>query len=73
MPSRYPGFKEGLNSRGLVPQDAPEQTPPFKDDATFNRACEVAGVEPTRRQYSKWLRKLGAAYKFGRTPPTEEM
>lgn len=72
MPSRYPGFKEGFNSRGLPPQSPPDPTPPFKDDVTFKRACEVAGVTPSRRQYSKWLRKIGAAYKFGRTARTDK-
>lgn len=71
MSTRYPGYKEGFNSRGLSPQSPPDPTPSFKDNDFFNRACEAAGVAPTRRQYSKWLRHIGAAYKFGRQSPTE--
>ena len=29
----------------------------------FLGACEKAGIKPTRRQASKWLRKTGKAYK----------
>jgi hypothetical protein len=32
-------------------------------DPTFRKACEDAGVEPTRRQASKWNHKQGKAYK----------
>jgi len=63
MTSRYAGYKDGCNSRNLVPQQAPEPTPSYHDDVTFKSACEVAGIPPTRRQYSKWLRKFGVAYK----------
>lgn len=71
MTSRYIGYKAGCNSRGLMPEDPPEPTPPHNNDPTFTKACEVAGVAVTRRQYSKWLRKIGAAYKFGRNGGSE--
>ena len=32
-------------------------------DDTFRAACKKVGIEATRRQASKWRRKLGAAYK----------
>lgn len=32
------------------------------EDKTFQIACEKAGVQPTRRQASKWVRKFGAAW-----------
>ena len=28
----------------------------------FNKACEAVGIQPTRRQASKYARKKGAAY-----------
>lgn len=31
---------------------------------TFKKACEAAGVEPTKRQASKWNKGLGSAYAF---------
>ncbi len=31
-------------------------------DAQFRKACEVVGLEPTRRQASKWRNKQGLAY-----------
>lgn len=33
---------------------------------TFKEACEAVGIEPTIRQASKFRRKRGLAYKFGR-------
>jgi hypothetical protein len=30
----------------------------------FIRACEIAGVEPTKRQASKWHNKKGRAFIF---------
>jgi hypothetical protein len=33
-----------------------------KHDLLFRKACELAGVEPTRRQFSKWTNKRGRAY-----------
>lgn len=35
-------------------------------ESPFIKACEKAGIPPTRRQASKWLSKRGLAYKFGR-------
>jgi hypothetical protein len=32
------------------------------EDRTFLAACSAAGVQPTRRQASKWRRKFGAAF-----------
>lgn len=32
----------------------------------FKNACEKVGIEPTKRQASKFRRKKGAAFKFGR-------
>ena len=34
-------------------------------DAEFRRACEKVGIPPTKRQASKWRRKVGLAYKKG--------
>lgn len=31
-------------------------------DQLFRKACDLAGVQPTKRQASKWRRGLGAAY-----------
>ncbi len=36
------------------------------NDTQFIKACELAGVQPTKRQASKWLSHKGAAWKFGR-------
>lgn len=33
------------------------------NDSTFTKACELAGIPPTRRQASKWLAGKGIAYK----------
>jgi len=35
-----------------------------KDDVSFNTCCERAGLEPTKRQASKWRRGKGKAYSF---------
>ena len=32
------------------------------ESASFKTACEVAGVEPTRRQASRWNMKRGSAW-----------
>ena len=34
----------------------------FTKDGEFQAACAAAGVEPTKRQASKYRRKMGAAY-----------
>ena len=34
-----------------------------KENATFRKACEAAGVEPTTRQASKYRNGQGIAYK----------
>lgn len=34
-----------------------------KTNQAFRFACEVAGIEPTERQASKYRRKTGLAYK----------
>ena len=31
--------------------------------ASFTRACKTAGIEATRRQYRKFLKKQGQAYR----------
>jgi len=31
-------------------------------DDLFNRACRLAQVEPTRRQYARWRQQRGRAY-----------
>jgi hypothetical protein len=33
-----------------------------KTDSVFIEACQLAGIEPTRRQASKWNRRTGLAY-----------
>ena len=35
-------------------------------DPIFIKACELVGIEPTKRQASKWRRKTGKAYIQGR-------
>jgi hypothetical protein len=32
-------------------------------DSIFTKACELAGIPPTRRQASKWLAGKGVAYR----------
>lgn len=71
MSKHYSGYKPGTNSKGLTPTDPPERTPSYDGDDGFKKACELAGVPPTRRQYSKYLRKFGAAYK-AKTTTSEE-
>lgn len=34
---------------------------------TFKQACESVGIEPTKRQASKFKRKKGLAYMYGRS------
>lgn len=34
----------------------------------FRRACEMAGVYPSRNQYMKWKRGCGAAYRIAHAP-----
>jgi len=34
-------------------------------DGSFRSACERAGVSPTKRQASKYRRKVGLAYREG--------
>jgi hypothetical protein len=36
-------------------------------DPKFLKACEMAGIPPTRRQASKWLSGLGKAWKERRS------
>ena len=33
------------------------------NDGAFRKACQKAGVEPSRRQASKFRRKMGRAYR----------
>ncbi|MFW6242763.1 MAG: hypothetical protein ACOC2W_01255 [bacterium] len=33
---------------------------------TFLKACEMLGIEPTKRQASKYNNKKGSAYKYGK-------
>lgn len=35
-----------------------------KADKTFQKACELAGIKPTKRQAGKWLRGIGIARTF---------
>lgn len=62
----YEHYKPGTNSRGLPSRDV---KPPDSlnsgfalTNQQFRAACEKAGVEPTRRQASKYRRKTGKAY-----------
>lgn len=34
------------------------------EDELFRTSCKMAGVEPTKRQASKWRRKCGSAYEY---------
>lgn len=34
-----------------------------QEDGNFKRWCRAAGVEPTKRQASKWRRQMGSAWK----------
>ena len=38
----------------------------FSKDKEFIKCCEIAKVIPTKRQASKFRRKMGLAYKIGR-------
>jgi len=42
------------------------------DDSFFKKACEVAGVEPTTRQASKFRLEKGLAYKHRKQVKEEE-
>lgn len=60
-------YKPGLNSRGFPSRDTNR---PEVDNRTFagtnqqfKDACSAAGVQPTKRQASKFRRKFGAAFK----------
>lgn len=60
-------YKPGLNARGFPSRDVNR---PEMDNRTFagtnqqfKDACSAAGVQPTKRQASKFRRKLGAAFK----------
>jgi hypothetical protein len=35
-----------------------------RDDVIFKKACELAHIEATKRQASKYRRKIGSAYKM---------
>ena len=35
-------------------------------DQAFQNACKAVGIKPTVRQFSKWSRRTGLAYKQGR-------
>lgn len=37
-----------------------------KENTIFIEACERVGIQPTKRQASKWLNKKGKAFKEGR-------
>lgn len=41
-------------------------------DPIFRKACELAGVQPTKRQASKWRNKRGRAYDFRIQAATEK-
>ena len=45
-------------ARGALKQPATVEFP-----ASFTRACKTAGIEATRRQYRKFLKKQGQAYR----------
>ena len=34
------------------------------EDHLFRQACNLAGIQPTKRQASKWRNKKGTAYQF---------
>lgn len=38
----------------------------------FFRACELAEIKPTRRQFSKWKREIGTAFKYRNQALTEQ-
>ena len=40
-------------------------------DEVFKKACEIAGVDPTPRQASKYRMKRGSAYKWKKVAITE--
>jgi hypothetical protein len=43
-----------------------------EQDETFRQACKSAGVDASRRQASKWRRRVGRAWKYGRGRVTKE-
>lgn len=42
-----------------------------REAIVFRKACELAGIAPSRRQASKWRRREGAAWKKVRAAERE--
>jgi len=61
----YVGHKDGCNSRGLASREvkSPEVTNDmFTSNQQFREACKNVGIEPTKRQASKFRRQMGKAW-----------
>ena len=55
-----------INRNEKVKQRVPNRTY-AENDKAFIAACKRANVNPTKRQASKYRRKIGLAYREGRT------
>ena len=55
-----------INRNEKVTQRVPNRTY-AENDKAFIAACKRANVNPTKRQASKYRRKIGLAYREGRT------
>ena len=58
---RPKNYRDGVNSKGLPRTVSEPKVGEALTDPTFKAACEVAGVEPTNRQASKYLNGHGSA------------
>ena len=56
-------YRDGFNSRGLLPQRDEAYVNSVMTDPLFVAACKVAEIPVTSRQASKFARKMGSAYK----------
>ena len=67
-------FANGAGEQGNEERESKKQGSPGTNahfalhDGPFNTACERAETAPTARQASKWRRKMGKAWQFGRLP-----
>lgn len=58
----YVPLTTGVLDMSKKPAVKPTNTKFMKDDKSFNDACKMAGITPTKRQASKYRRGLGLAY-----------
>lgn len=56
-------YEEGSDKRFVAACERANAKRYKGDDEKFRSACERAKVLPTQRQYRKWLRQQGRAYR----------